>query len=216
VEHDHPNALEFLRKDCANVHDFFKKKSVQVMYIRDTFEFITAPRLSLFSTATNDLSEDAVMDLYLEEYQQRVAEGKIIHDASADTVFQHAYIPRRLEEVLNVEREIDRVHSMGSDADGILYRSIAGVVVKGKQGEDWMRKVLGADVQQEARVNEDDFSDEDLSSSYSDSASDDSDSDGSENEFDEEEEEKLSPEEFKKARKVNFCIQICFITGIPG
>lgn len=26
MEHDHPHALDFLRKDCQNVNDFFEKK----------------------------------------------------------------------------------------------------------------------------------------------------------------------------------------------
>jgi len=41
VEHDHPYALDFLRKDCTNVTDFFKKKHVRVMSIRQLFDFIT-------------------------------------------------------------------------------------------------------------------------------------------------------------------------------
>lgn len=34
VEHDHPHALDFLRKDCQNINDFFQKKVW--MYARDT------------------------------------------------------------------------------------------------------------------------------------------------------------------------------------
>lgn len=30
VEHSHPHALEFLRRDCANVNLFFSKVDVQV------------------------------------------------------------------------------------------------------------------------------------------------------------------------------------------
>jgi RIO kinase 1 len=41
VEHDHPHALEFLRKDCANVTDYFKRKGVRVMNVRRLFDFIT-------------------------------------------------------------------------------------------------------------------------------------------------------------------------------
>ena len=32
VEHDHPHALEFLRKDIHNVNEFFRKKKVRVKY----------------------------------------------------------------------------------------------------------------------------------------------------------------------------------------
>ena len=41
VEHDHPRALEFLRKDCTNVTDFFEKKGVGVMTVRELFDFVT-------------------------------------------------------------------------------------------------------------------------------------------------------------------------------
>uniref|UniRef100_A0A8D0KXM3 Serine/threonine-protein kinase RIO1 n=1 Tax=Strix occidentalis caurina TaxID=311401 RepID=A0A8D0KXM3_STROC len=46
VEHDHPHALEFLRKDCANVNDFFQKHNVAVMTVRELFEFITDPSIT--------------------------------------------------------------------------------------------------------------------------------------------------------------------------
>jgi RIO kinase 1 len=44
VEHDHPRAHEFLRKDCANVNAFFGKGSrgtLQPMSTRQLFEFVT-------------------------------------------------------------------------------------------------------------------------------------------------------------------------------
>jgi RIO kinase 1 len=40
VEHDHPEALEFLRMDVANVTAFFRKRGVNVMPMKDLFEFI--------------------------------------------------------------------------------------------------------------------------------------------------------------------------------
>uniref|UniRef100_A0A672SLM6 Serine/threonine-protein kinase RIO1 n=1 Tax=Sinocyclocheilus grahami TaxID=75366 RepID=A0A672SLM6_SINGR len=46
VEHDHPHALEFLRKDCSNVNDFFQKHNVAVMTVRELFEFITDPSIT--------------------------------------------------------------------------------------------------------------------------------------------------------------------------
>ncbi|KAH0513802.1 Serine/threonine-protein kinase RIO1 [Microtus ochrogaster] len=78
VEHDHPHALEFLRKDCANVNDFFFKYAVAVMTVRELFEFVTDPSI----TPEN-------MDAYLEK------------------VFKQAYIPRTLNEVKNYERDVD-------------------------------------------------------------------------------------------------------------
>lgn len=46
VEHDHPHALEFLRKDCINITDYFKKRDVATMSIKDLFHFITDPSIN--------------------------------------------------------------------------------------------------------------------------------------------------------------------------
>jgi RIO kinase 1 len=43
VEHDHPHAAEFLRKDCANVNAFFGKGArgaLQPMSTRQLYDFI--------------------------------------------------------------------------------------------------------------------------------------------------------------------------------
>merc|ERR1719159_728456 len=42
VEHDHPQALEFLKRDLVNVNDFFGRMSVPVVPIRKLFDFILA------------------------------------------------------------------------------------------------------------------------------------------------------------------------------
>jgi len=42
VEYDHPNALEFLRKDCINVNSYFRRRhGVAVMSGKELFDFIT-------------------------------------------------------------------------------------------------------------------------------------------------------------------------------
>uniref|UniRef100_A0A669DQE4 Serine/threonine-protein kinase RIO1 n=1 Tax=Oreochromis niloticus TaxID=8128 RepID=A0A669DQE4_ORENI len=46
VEHDHPHALEFLRKDCSNINEFFVKHGVAVMTVRELFDFITDPSIT--------------------------------------------------------------------------------------------------------------------------------------------------------------------------
>jgi RIO kinase 1 len=47
VEHDHPHALEFLRKDITNITEYFKRKGVRVMGIRELFDFITDINIGL-------------------------------------------------------------------------------------------------------------------------------------------------------------------------
>ena len=41
VEHDHPNALLFLRKDCYNISNFFSRNSAMVMSVKELFALVT-------------------------------------------------------------------------------------------------------------------------------------------------------------------------------
>lgn len=41
VEHDHPMALDFLRRDCVVMNDFFRKNKVYVMTTLKLFNYIT-------------------------------------------------------------------------------------------------------------------------------------------------------------------------------
>ena len=41
VEHDHPMALDFLRRDCLVMNDFFQKNNVYVLTTLKLFNFIT-------------------------------------------------------------------------------------------------------------------------------------------------------------------------------
>uniref|UniRef100_A0A2K5KI41 Serine/threonine-protein kinase RIO1 n=1 Tax=Cercocebus atys TaxID=9531 RepID=A0A2K5KI41_CERAT len=73
VEHDHPHALEFLRKDCANVNDFFLKHSVAVMTVRELFEFVTDPSI------THE-NMDAYLSKAMEIASQRTKEERSSQD----------------------------------------------------------------------------------------------------------------------------------------
>lgn len=43
VEHDHPHAFEFLRKDLSNVTDYFERKGVDVLSFKQLFDFVINP-----------------------------------------------------------------------------------------------------------------------------------------------------------------------------
>jgi len=64
VEYDHPNALEFLRKDCINVNNYFRRRhSVAVLTGKELFDFVT------------DLSiTDANVDDYLDAVMKTASE----------------------------------------------------------------------------------------------------------------------------------------------
>lgn len=145
VEHDHPNASEFLRKDCSNIHDFFRKRNVDVMSIRDLFDFITRSNLNIpgkhvnchdQSTSSSDDEQnshktgnmakfneiDREMDAYLEFYQRFRAEESEDERKIKDAVFSKSFIPRNLNEVLNVQKDAELVHNGG--AETLIYKSL--------------------------------------------------------------------------------------------
>ncbi|KAK2901044.1 hypothetical protein QQF64_014866 [Cirrhinus molitorella] len=127
VEHDHPHALEFLRKDCSNVNDFFQKHNVAVMTVRELFEFITDPSI------TND-NINQYLDKAMEIASQRTAEERSNQDKVDEEVFKSAYIPRTLNEVTQYERDVDTMlkkkeegSSEDINTDNILYQTVTGL-----------------------------------------------------------------------------------------
>jgi RIO kinase 1 len=117
VEHDHPHALDFLRKDCTNVTDFFKKKDVATLSIRTLFDFIVDPNMTTekVQNRLDELSEKAATEPYNEV---------------DDEVFKKAYIPRTLTEVIDIEKDLAK------DDSEVLYRTVAGIKVGKEGGED--------------------------------------------------------------------------------
>ncbi|XP_016342863.1 serine/threonine-protein kinase RIO1 [Sinocyclocheilus anshuiensis] len=126
VEHDHPHALEFLRKDCSNVNDFFQKHNVAVMTVRELFEFITDP-----SITSDNINQ--YLDKAMEIASERTAEERSNQDKVDEEVFKKAYIPRTLNEVTHYERDVDTMLKKKEEAsedtstDNILYRTVTGL-----------------------------------------------------------------------------------------
>ncbi|CAL8277772.1 unnamed protein product [Lota lota] len=124
VEHDHPHALEFLRKDCSNINDFFLKRGVAVMTIRELFEFITDS--SITSDNINQYLERA-MDIS----SDRTAQERSDQDRVDEEVFKKAYIPRTLTEVNHYERDVAAMKeedaAMHAQNDNVLYQTVMGL-----------------------------------------------------------------------------------------
>ncbi|CAI6365863.1 unnamed protein product [Macrosiphum euphorbiae] len=52
VEYEHPYALEFLRKDCTNMTEFFRHQDVGTLTIKCLFDFLTDPTITLDNMET--------------------------------------------------------------------------------------------------------------------------------------------------------------------
>ena len=94
VEHDHPHALEFLRKDLNNLKEFFRRKNVAVLSLRESFDFVVDPNI-----------EDNEVEDLLGQLSEK-ASGKTVEEREQeeDELFKQIYIPRRLDEVSSVKQ----------------------------------------------------------------------------------------------------------------
>ncbi|KAI8093047.1 RIO1-domain-containing protein [Halteromyces radiatus] len=116
VEHDHPHASEFLRKDLSNVTDYFAKKGVRVMSLMDLFQFVT------------DISfgnEEHVVDEALEKIQMKLnANPEKDRNTMEEDIFMKSYIPQTLNEVIDVER--DTLLIAEGEGKDLVYSNLLG------------------------------------------------------------------------------------------
>lgn len=115
IEHDHPHALDFLRRDCLNVNHFFKRKGVLTFGLKQIFDFIT--------------------DLKIKDIQIEI--NKLINERHIDTeeeekIFLGVYIPRTLHEVSMKQAEEDFYNKKD---ETILYEKLTGLQINDNSKE---------------------------------------------------------------------------------
>ncbi|KAF5281988.1 hypothetical protein FQA39_LY00512 [Lamprigera yunnana] len=152
VEHDHPRALNFLRKDCTNITDYFRKKNVATMSIKELFDFITDPTITEenIDECLDKLSENAALRDINVSSQDKVDEE----------VFKNAYIPKRLTEVIDFERDI--IQAKSGAAEELVYKTLVGLK-SDLSGTIQNPEILH--VNEENSIEEDNGSEDDLSGS---------------------------------------------------
>ncbi|KAJ2852143.1 Serine/threonine-protein kinase rio1 [Coemansia brasiliensis] len=117
VEHEHPNALVFLRHDCNNVNEYFRKRgNVRTMSLRRLFEFITD------RTIGNDEIDEALNRI--REEMESISDEELQKLRADDDVFRESYIPRTLEEVYDYERDVKVINKGGKSE--LIYSELLG------------------------------------------------------------------------------------------
>ncbi|KAF9174822.1 Serine/threonine-protein kinase RIO1 [Mortierella sp. AD011] len=120
VEHDHPHAFNFLRMDITNVSDYFRKKRVAVMGQKELFDFITDVNIEMTEDAMDNELERIQNNLPLNETEAEAEKRKV-----DDAVFAQSYIPRHLQEVIDVERDVRKV--LEGNTEELLYTKMTGI-----------------------------------------------------------------------------------------
>lgn len=102
TESDHPQSLDFLKRDCVNVNNFFGKcMAGSPLAVRKLFDFVVTKELPTVGSETTD--EQVLRRLLAEALE---AEGD-----PEDAVFMQTWIPSHLDQVNDrafIERDIAR------------------------------------------------------------------------------------------------------------
>lgn len=114
VEHDHPHALEFLRKDCSNINEFFRKKNVPVLTVKELFDFVTDPTI-------NESNMNDYLDKMMGIASNRTNLAEI--EKLNEEVFKHSYIPYTMNDVVDIERDFRRA-KLG---ENLIYTTLLGL-----------------------------------------------------------------------------------------
>jgi len=126
VEHDHPMSLDFLRRDCSIIRDFFSKKLQRVVTTEQMFNF------TVDFTIKEEDEEETMQDLI-----KKATEMTIEEYAAAeyqDEVFKEMYIPRTLHEI-----SIEDIVRMQRDGMEIAFDKLSGLKINKEEAE---KKIL--------------------------------------------------------------------------
>ncbi|KAH8315270.1 hypothetical protein KR074_001734 [Drosophila pseudoananassae] len=118
VEHDHPHSFDFLRKDCTNISEFFRKKAVATMTVKELFDFITD------QTITESNMEEC-LERISERIKDRDFDAITAQEQIDEAVWQNTYIPKRLDEVHHFERDVAKAKQ--GVQQNLIYGKITGL-----------------------------------------------------------------------------------------
>nr|VZI09480.1 unnamed protein product [Spirometra erinaceieuropaei] len=121
VEHEAPRALDFLRDDCFNVNNFFRRQGVATLTLREFFEWVVDPSLP-------QPDETAECSACLDELLARASERG--HNSTLDVeddAFRRVYVPRSLFEVKQFFRDFVRLKKGLIKPEDLYYTAVSGI-----------------------------------------------------------------------------------------
>ncbi|WVN89869.1 uncharacterized protein L203_105099 [Cryptococcus depauperatus CBS 7841] len=119
VEHDHPQAFDFLRSDLSNIEEFFGRRGIRTLGLRRSWEFVVSEVIGC--GPNENLGNEGEIKL-----RDIVSEWiKTPSDESDDAVFMNSYIPRTLADVYDPERDVDVLKN--GKGDDLIYAGITGL-----------------------------------------------------------------------------------------
>lgn len=138
VEHDHPHASEFLRKDLSNVTDYFAKKGVRVMSIMELFKFVTDvtfgneeeevdARLEKVKCSNYNVLRTFNLYYIYQIQEEMNANPNLEINTVEDEIFMKSYIPTTLEEVIDIDRDTLIVEQ--GEGKNLVYADLLGTGV---------------------------------------------------------------------------------------
>ena len=164
VEHAHPYASDFLKKDISNVTDFFRKRGMQVLSNYKLFHYVTMSDLEGQKKAAYNPSEEYMRGVLTEllvesenaadeeeERDEAAEEAAVLEQnwnelvrgekensaLTEDAVFLQAYIPTSLNDLANPHVEMARMQAGGREKGYIdAVNHMLGKAGSSGEGED--------------------------------------------------------------------------------
>lgn len=131
VEHDHPQALNFLKRDCFNCNNFFRRQGTDVLSLQSLFNFITelssAGDEVLWAKANSDqdIQDDLFRELYIPRTLQEI-------DLGNETYLSQQGLFEGLTGVVTAQGESDsEEEDSGSAEEGAQGKKPTGDVLYG-------------------------------------------------------------------------------------
>lgn len=125
VEREHMHALEFLRQDCTNVLHYFRQRGMKTLSLQKLFDFVTDSSITDLDAWLTEAHITPVDDSTDSLNTEKVAEEAHRNAMTEESVFRNTYIPRSIEDVINVDKLVKNRERGGTDD---IFTKLTGLV----------------------------------------------------------------------------------------